>query len=129
MIIETKTDCCPCCYQHLPDIDDVVVSLDENLLMTQGIKVEFTASEAECLHILLEKSPRWVDTGYILDGLYGMMDNQPDDKIVSVYLSKSRGKLRRGGIDNIRIESAWSHGGGKHKYRMVIGAKGEGFIG
>lgn len=113
---------CPSCGNELkPKDKGFIVDLDRNLIIQGCKKVRLTPTEAELAFILYEGSPSWVRRGHIMDGVYGMANDDPDPDILKVWLSRIRKKMRDVGI-KVSIETGWYKTGERRTYRMIANA-------
>lgn len=101
---------CPTCGR--PYEGEATVSLDTNTALVNGHAISLTASEAEVLHTLLT-TPGMVRMDRIISKVWGLGEPQNSARIVQVYISVLRKKLRGTGAT---IENTWGKG-----YTLILG--------
>ena len=86
------------------------LSLDLELreVTANGVAVALTAKEFELLSLLMLCRNRLMTKGAILDQLYGGRD-EPEVKIIDVFICKIRKKLALAGLDSV-IGTVWGRG-------------------
>lgn len=102
---------CPTCRQQLPQSAGVVIDAAAGLVVAGGRLAVLAPGEAAILLCLQQKAPRLVTKQALLDELCLHEVDQPEIKIVDVYVCKIRKKLKPLGID---IQTIWGRG-----YRML----------
>jgi len=112
-------DLCPCCHEPLPEMDMLVVSLDENCIVYKGVVCQLTPIETEIMYCLDKGAPEYTDVGRIYLAVWGASD-PPNDSSLRAHFSHMRDKFVSSMVD-IKIESAGVRGGGMHKYRLRYG--------
>lgn len=79
-----------------------------NFISVEGQHVRFTHKEFLFMELLLVRSGRVVTKGAFMDYIYGEKD-EPDQKIVDVFLCKVRQKLKPFGVEGL-IQTIWGRG-------------------
>ncbi len=91
------------------EIEDVAI---DTMLRTAdfcGTVLPLTGQEYAILEYLMTRAGRCVTKEMILDHCYGGMD-EPEQKIVDVFVCKLRKKLREAGAPGDLIETVWGRG-------------------
>ncbi len=103
------TNFCPHCHQAVPDKFGLVIDEDRHEVRFNGLAVlNLTGSEFAVLQILYDRIGRVVRKESIMDQVYGLgADEEPDIKIVDVFVCKIRPKLKPLGI---QIKTHWGVG-------------------
>jgi len=104
------TENCPCCGRPLPDSDDIVVD-PSGIVVRRGRYATLTVHEFEILEALRASSPRIISKEALLFALYQLRQEEPELKIIDVFICKLRKKLKPLGIS---IDTVWGRG-----YRML----------
>lgn len=86
----------------------ILLDLAARQLSVQGVPVHLTGKEYSILELLLLRRGTALSKENILDHLYGGMD-EPDSKIIDVFICKLRKKLQQAGANNI-IGTVWGRG-------------------
>jgi two-component system, cell cycle response regulator CtrA len=88
---------------------DLTVDLDTKKVVVNGIRVHLTAKEYKMLELLSLRKGTTLTKEMFLNHLYGGMD-EPESKIIDVFMCKLRKKLASAsGGDNF-IETVWARG-------------------
>jgi two-component system, cell cycle response regulator CtrA len=95
--------------QSVISIGDLVVNMDSKLVAIQGNRVQLTGKEYQMLELLALRKGTTLTKEMFLNHLYGGMD-EPELKIVDVFICKLRKKLfnASGGLQY--IETVWGRG-------------------
>jgi two-component system, cell cycle response regulator CtrA len=95
--------------QSIISIGDLIVNLDSKLVEVQGNRVPLTGKEYQMLELLALRKGTTLTKEMFLNHLYGGMD-EPELKIIDVFICKLRKKLfnASGGMDY--IETVWGRG-------------------
>lgn len=90
---------CPHCHGagHVADIKSLRIFKGVTLTVSEGFLVAY----------LLTMPDNFADREQLMSAVYGNRNNQPDDKIIDVFMSKIRKKLRPVGII---VEGVWGRG-------------------
>ena len=94
--------------------DDLVVNLDTKTVEVNGARVHVTAKEYLMLELLALRKGTTLTKEMFLSHLYGGMD-EPEIKIVDVFICKLRKKLANGSGGTDYIETVWGRGYGIHE--------------
>ena len=96
---------------HILFIDDdaVLANALSEMLKEQNIQVDLTNKEYQMLELLCLRSGRVVSKETFLDHLYGDID-EPEMKIIDVFICKLRKKIGREIQDAALIETVWGRG-------------------
>lgn len=92
---------CPCCGSRLGDrAAEVLIETDSGMVRVGAQSVYLTPKEMEVLARLAEVSPRMLTRDALMDWLYQLdPDGGAHPKIIDVYVSKIRAKIRPLGLD------------------------------
>jgi two-component system cell cycle response regulator CtrA len=88
---------------------DLVLNLDTKTVEIGQVRVHFTGKEYQMLELLSLRKPIAVSKEMFLNHLYGGMD-EPDIKIIDVFICKLRRKLARASNGKYYIETVWGQG-------------------
>ncbi|GJD44864.1 Cell cycle response regulator CtrA [Methylobacterium cerastii] len=90
-------------------IDDMVVNLDQKLVAIGGNRVPLTGKEYQMLELLALRKGTTLTKEMFLNHLYGGMD-EPELKIIDVFVCKLRKKLATASGGKNYIETVWGRG-------------------
>ena len=88
---------------------DLVVHLDRKQVEVGGARVHLTGKEYQMLELLALRSGNTLTKEMFLNHLYGGMD-EPELKIIDVFICKLRKKLANASQGNNYIETVWGRG-------------------
>jgi two-component system cell cycle response regulator CtrA len=94
--------------QSTLQIGGLSLDLERREVTANGIPVALTGKEFELLRVLVFRKNLVLTKEAILDQLYGGLD-EPEVKIVDVFICKIRKKLARAGLDSV-IATVWGRG-------------------
>jgi two-component system cell cycle response regulator CtrA len=86
----------------------LALDIDQQMVTANGQHVHFTAKEFALLQLLMLRKNMVMTKDAILTNLYGGMD-EPDIKIIDVFVCKIRNKLAKVGIADA-ISTVWGRG-------------------
>jgi two-component system cell cycle response regulator CtrA len=89
--------------------DDLVVNLGEQQAWIAGHRVQLTGKEYQLLEMLALRKGSTLTKEMILNQLYGGMD-EPEIKIIDVFICKLRRKLANASQGKNYIETVWGRG-------------------
>jgi two-component system cell cycle response regulator CtrA len=95
--------------QSVIQIDDLVVNLDTKMADVNGARVHLTGKEYQILELLSLRKGMTLTKEMFLNHLYGGMD-EPDLKIIDVFMCKLRKKLANASGGKNYIETVWGRG-------------------
>ncbi|MGU3363000.1 response regulator transcription factor CtrA [Methylobacterium sp. M6A4_1b] len=95
--------------QSLITTDDLVVNLDEKTTSVAGNRINLTGKEYGLLELLALRKGTTLTKEMILNHLYGGMD-EPELKIIDVFICKLRRKLANASGGKNYIETVWGRG-------------------
>lgn len=100
---------CECCGQAMPEWGGIVADDDRGEIRFNGMAaVGFTPREYAIFRLLLDAKGAVKSKDKIMDHLYQLSpDDEPDQKIVDVFVCKLRRKLEPLGLE---IGTAWARG-------------------
>jgi two-component system, cell cycle response regulator CtrA len=88
---------------------DLVLNLDSKTVEICGARINFTGKEYKMLELLMLHKDRPVTKEMFLNHLYGGMD-EPEVKIIDVFICKLRKKLANASSRKNFIETIWGRG-------------------
>ena len=88
---------------------DLTVKLDQKIVEVDGNRVYLTAKEYQMLELLSLRKGTALTKEMFLNQLYGGMD-EPDSKIIDVFICKLRKKLSNASGGKDYIETIWGRG-------------------
>lgn len=89
-------------------IGNLTLDMDNQDVVANGIRVHFTVKEFAILQLLVLRRNMILTKETILSQVYGGMD-EPEIKIIDVFICKIRGKLSKAGLP-IVISTVWGRG-------------------
>ena len=95
--------------QSVIQTGDLVVSLDTKTVEVNGARVHLTRKEYQLLELLSLRKGTTLTKEMILNHLYGGMD-EPELKIIDVFICKLRKKLANASNGKNYIETVWGRG-------------------
>ncbi|WP_267360731.1 MULTISPECIES: response regulator transcription factor [unclassified Methylobacterium] len=90
-------------------IDDLMIDLDEKLASIEGKRVPLTTKEYQLLELLALRKGSTITKEMFLNHLYGGLD-EPELKIIDVFICKLRKKLANTSSGKNYIETVWGRG-------------------
>jgi two-component system, cell cycle response regulator CtrA len=88
---------------------DITVNLDTKMADVNGARVHLTGKEYQLLELLSLRKGTTLTKEVLLNQLYGGMD-EPDLKIIDVFICKLRKKLAAAADGQHHIETVWGRG-------------------
>ncbi|MHC1998867.1 response regulator transcription factor CtrA (plasmid) [Methylobacterium sp. CM6241] len=88
---------------------DLTVNLDEKMVAIAGNRVNLTGKEYQILELLALRKGTTLTKEMFLNHLYGGMD-EPELKIIDVFICKLRKKLATASFGKNYIETVWGRG-------------------
>jgi two-component system cell cycle response regulator CtrA len=95
--------------QSVINTDDLSVNLDTKMVQISGTRVHLTAKEYQMLELLALRKGMTLTKEMFLSHLYGGMD-EPEMKIIDVFVCKLRKKLFSASGGKDYIETVWGRG-------------------
>jgi two-component system cell cycle response regulator CtrA len=95
--------------QSVIEIDDLVINLDNKSVAVDGERVYLTGKEYQMLELLALRKGTTLSKEVFLNNLYGGME-EPDPKIIDVFICKLRKKLANASGGTDYIETVWGRG-------------------
>ena len=95
--------------QSVITIDDLIVNLDQKTVEVGGARVNLTGKEYQMLELLGLRKGTTLTKEMFLNQLYGGMD-EPELKIIDVFICKLRRKLANASQGKNYIETIWGRG-------------------
>lgn len=94
--------------QSLLTVGDLTLDVDQHDVTAHGVRVNLTAKEFAILELLVLRRNMIMTKDAILSQIYGGMD-EPEIKIIDVFICKIRNKLTKAGLANV-ISTVWGRG-------------------
>jgi two-component system cell cycle response regulator CtrA len=95
--------------QSVIQTDDLAVNLDQKTVEIDGARVQLTGKEFQMLELLSLRKGTTLTKEMFLNQLYGGMD-EPEIKIIDVFICKLRKKLANASGGKDYIETVWGRG-------------------
>ena len=95
--------------QSVVQTGDLVVNLDSKMVEINGTRVHLTSKEYQMLELLSLRKDMTLTKEMFLNHLYGGMD-EPEMKIIDVFMCKLRKKLANASGGKNYIETVWGRG-------------------
>jgi two-component system, cell cycle response regulator CtrA len=95
--------------QSVINADDLCVNLDAKMVEVNGARVHLTGKEYQMLELLALRKGMTLTKEMFLSHLYGGMD-EPEVKIIDVFMCKLRKKLANASGGKDYIETVWGRG-------------------
>jgi two-component system, cell cycle response regulator CtrA len=95
--------------QSVINTDGLLVNLDSKLVEISGTRVNLTAKEYQMLELLALRKGTTLTKEMFLSNLYGGME-EPEAKIIDVFICKLRKKLATASGGKDYIETIWGRG-------------------
>ena len=85
------------------------INLSRNTAAVNDKNLSLTRKEYQILHLLLLRKGTVLSKDTFLNHLYGGVD-EPEAKIIDVFICKLRRKLEQAGMEGVHIETIWGQG-------------------
>jgi two-component system, cell cycle response regulator CtrA len=95
--------------QSVVQIGDITVNVDAKTVHIKQVRVNLTGKEYQMLELLSLRRGTTITKGMFLSQLYGGMD-EPEIKIIDVFMCKIRKKLATASNGKDYIETVWGRG-------------------
>jgi two-component system, cell cycle response regulator CtrA len=96
--------------QSVITVGDLIVNLEARNVELRGQKLHLTAKEYQILALLALRIGSTLTKETFLNHLYGGLDDEPDAKIIDVFICKLRKKLANASGGQDYIETVWGRG-------------------
>ena len=96
--------------QSVIAVGDLIVNLEARNVELRGQKLHLTAKEYQILALLALRRGSTLTKEMFLNHLYGGLDDEPDAKIIDVFICKLRKKLANASGGQDYIETVWGRG-------------------
>jgi two-component system, cell cycle response regulator CtrA len=96
--------------QSVITVGDLIVNLETRDVEVRGQKLHLTAKEYQILALLALRIGSTLTKEMFLNHLYGGLDDEPDAKIIDVFICKLRKKLANASGGQDYIETVWGRG-------------------
>ena len=87
----------------------MTMDLSRNLISIDGKFVPLTQKEYQIVHLLCMRKGAVLSKESFIAHIYGGID-EPDSKIIDVFVCKLRRKLEKSGLKSARIDTVWGQG-------------------
>ena len=88
---------------------NLMMDLSRNLISIDGKFVPLTQKEYQIVNLLCMRKGAVLSKESFISHIYGGID-EPDSKIINVFVCKLRRKLEKSGLKNARIDTVWGQG-------------------
>ena len=88
---------------------NLMMDLSRNLISIDGKFVLLTQKEYQIVNLLCLRKGAVLSKESFISHIYGGID-EPDSKIIDVFVCKLRRKLEKSGLKNARIDTVWGQG-------------------
>lgn len=95
--------------QSIMQVGPIALDLASRTLKANGRRIHLTGREYQMFEIMVLRRGTTLTKQFFLDHLYGGMD-EPEIKIVDVYVCKMRKKLADAGVKPSLIQTVWGRG-------------------
>ena len=96
--------------QSVIAVGDLIVNLEARNVELRGQKLHLTAKEYQILVLLALRRGSTLTKEMFLNHLYGGLDDEPDAKIIDIFICKLRKKLANASGGQDYIETVWGRG-------------------
>jgi two-component system, cell cycle response regulator CtrA len=96
--------------QSVIAVGDLIVNLEARNVELRGQKLHLTAKEYQILALLALRTGSTLTKETFLNHLYGGLDDEPEAKIIDVFICKLRKKLANASGGQDYIETIWGRG-------------------
>ncbi|MCJ2103985.1 response regulator transcription factor, partial [Methylobacterium sp. E-041] len=90
-------------------VDDLTINIDKKFVKVAGTSINLTTKEYQMLELLALRKGTAITKEMFLNQLYGGMD-EPELKIIDVFICKLRKKLANASQGKNYIETIWGRG-------------------
>ena len=91
------------------EVGNLRIDFARNMVSVEGKPVSLTRKEYQILHLLAMRKGTVLNKDAFLNHLYGGVD-EPESKIIDVFVCKLRRKLQKVGLSGTQIETIWGQG-------------------
>ncbi len=95
--------------ESIIQLGDLQINLDSKTVAVKSVRVHLTTKEYQMLELLALRKGMTLTKEMFLNNLYGGM-NEPEIKIIDVFICKLRKKLADASYGNEYIETVWGRG-------------------
>ena len=88
---------------------NMTMDLSRNLISIDGKFVPIAQKEYQIVHFLCLRKGAVLSKESFIAGIYGGFD-EPDSKIIDVFVCKLRRKLEKSGLKSAQIDTVWGQG-------------------
>ncbi len=88
---------------------NLMMEISRNLISIDGKFVPLTQKEYQIVNLLCMRKGAVLSKESFISHIYGGID-EPDSKIIDVFVCKLRRKLEKSGLKNARIDAVWGQG-------------------
>jgi len=90
-------------------IGNMTIDIDRNLVTINDDFVTLTQKEYQIVHLLGMRKGAVLSKDAFISHIYGGID-EPETKIIDVFICKLRRKLRKAGLQDAKIDTIWGQG-------------------
>lgn len=90
-------------------IGNITIDIDRNLVTIKDDFVPLTQKEYQIVHLLGMRKGAVLSKDASISHIYGRID-EPETKIIDVFIYKLRRKLRKAGLQDAKIDTIWGQG-------------------
>ena len=87
----------------------MTIDIDRNLVTINDDFVPLTQKEYQIVHLLRMRKGAVLSKDAFISHIYGGID-EPETKIIDVFICKLRRKLRKAGLQDAKIDTIWGQG-------------------
>jgi two-component system cell cycle response regulator CtrA len=87
----------------------MTIDIDRNLVTINDDFVPLTQKEYQIAHLLGMRKGAVLSKDAFISHIYGGID-EPETKIIDVFICKLRRKLRKAGLQDAKIDTIWGQG-------------------
>ena len=91
------------------NVGNLEIDLNKHFAAINDVPVSLTHKEYQILHLLSVRKGAILNKDIFLSHLYGRID-EPESKIIDVFICKLRKKLERSGLKDAQIQTIWGQG-------------------
>lgn len=91
------------------EVGNMTIELNRNMITIDGKFVPVTQKEYQILHLLGMRKDAILSKNTFISHIHGGID-EPDPKIIDVFMCKLRRKLAKCGLKDARIDTVWGQG-------------------
>ncbi len=99
---------CPLCGHQYSIYEGIFIDEEHHIAIIDGKVIRLSHRTSQFFAGLVKCSPRIATKAYLMDYVYGLeADNEPDQKIVDLYIMRIRRKIKH---TRFRVATIWGEG-------------------